>query len=132
MRKSKRADKVDAHIGRRIQFRRIMLGETQRGLGEKLGVSFQQVQRYELGANQVSASRLLALANLLDVPVTYFFETHLGEGSLLSPQIGAEDLSMLVTSKQSYQLLNAFNRVKDRRVRTELVQLACALAALSD
>ena len=65
---------VDVHVGGRIRQRRMLLGITQQTLGENLGITFQQVQKYEIGANRVSASRLWAISRLLGVPIGYFFE----------------------------------------------------------
>ncbi len=65
---------VDVHVGRRFRVRRTLLGLSQEKLGEALGLTFQQVQKYESGANRISASRLYQIGHLLDVPVSYFFE----------------------------------------------------------
>ncbi len=65
---------VDVHVGARIRQRRFLLGMTQQALASRLGVTFQQVQKYEVGANRVSASRLWEIARLLDVPIGFFFE----------------------------------------------------------
>jgi transcriptional regulator with XRE-family HTH domain len=67
---------VDIYIGRRIRVRRTLLGMSQAALGNKLGLTFQQVQKYERGANRVSGSRFVQLAAALDVPVSYFFDEH--------------------------------------------------------
>ena len=65
---------VDAHVGQRIRHRRWLVGMTQQQLAEKVGIKFQQIQKYETGANRVSASRLWDIAKTLDVPVAYFYE----------------------------------------------------------
>ncbi len=65
---------VDVHVGARLRVRRTLLGMNQTKLGEAIGVSFQQMQKYERGTNRISASRLYDLARLLDVPVEYFFD----------------------------------------------------------
>lgn len=68
------AHPVDVHVGARIRQRRLMLGMTQQALASRLGVTFQQLQKYEMGNNRVSASRLWDIARLMDVPISYFFE----------------------------------------------------------
>lgn len=65
---------VDVHVGRRIRHRRWMIGMTQQQLAERVGIKFQQIQKYETGANRVSASRLWDIASTLEVPVSFFFE----------------------------------------------------------
>lgn len=65
---------VDAHVGKRVRHRRWMMGMTQQQLGDKVGIKFQQVQKYETGMNRISASRLWDIAHALDVPIAYFFE----------------------------------------------------------
>lgn len=65
---------VDVHVGQRVRERRVLLGMSQQKLGEALGITFQQVQKYERGANRISSSRLFCLSETLDVPISYFFE----------------------------------------------------------
>ncbi len=72
--KSHGPDPVDVHVGARIRMRRVMSGMSQEKLGDALGLTFQQVQKYERGANRVSASKLWDLSNILDVPVSFFFD----------------------------------------------------------
>ncbi|WP_141680592.1 helix-turn-helix domain-containing protein, partial [Agrobacterium rubi] len=69
---------IDTHVGSRIRGRRAMLGISQATLGDSLGISFQQVQKYEKGTNRVGAGRLQRIAELLDVPITFFFEGDVG------------------------------------------------------
>src|ERR1700729_2418528 len=73
-RKSDRPHPTDVHVGSRVRLRRNMLGLSQEKLGEAIGLTFQQVQKYERGANRIGASRLLELARVLDIPVTFFFD----------------------------------------------------------
>ena len=70
----KKPNPIDTHVGSRIRLRRNMLGMSQEKLGESLGITFQQIQKYEKGTNRVGASRLQAIANILDVPVSFFFD----------------------------------------------------------
>ena len=69
----KRPNPIDVHVGSRIRLRRTMLGMSQEKLGESLGITFQQIQKYEKGTNRVSCSRLYEISQILDVPITYFF-----------------------------------------------------------
>src|SRR5262244_2816948 len=71
---SRRANPIDIHVGSRVRFRRMLLGMSQEKLGEKLGLTFQQVQKYEKGINRIGASRLFDLAQVLGVPVQFFYE----------------------------------------------------------
>src|SRR5436305_13608074 len=74
MAEEKRADDIDRHVGERVKMRRIMVGLSQGQLGEKLGITFQQIQKYEKGANRIGASRLYRTELILEVPVSNFFE----------------------------------------------------------
>src|SRR3954470_4257115 len=71
---SRRPNPIDVHVGSRVRFRRMLLGMSQEKLGEKLGLTFQQVQKYEKGINRIGASRLFDLAQVLGVPVQFFYE----------------------------------------------------------
>ena len=107
-------DQIDAHIGRRIAQRRSALGLTQGGLAERLGLSFQQVQKYEAGTNRVSASRLVRIADFLGASVLDFLPEG-AEAAEADPELG--------------RLTNAFSRIGDAEVRSALTRLATALAA---
>ena len=76
---------VDVHVGGRVRLRRMLLGMSQEKLGEHLGLTFQQVQKYEKGANRIGASRLFDIARVLDVPIGYFFEEMSEDTALKSP-----------------------------------------------
>jgi len=127
------ANPVDVHVGARVRLRRLMLRMSQDKLGETLGVTFQQVQKYERGANRVSASRLWGMADVLDVPVQYFFEglnTQAEAGGF-----GENDQTPLVydfiNSPDGVQLAAAFSRITDPKVRRQVLQLVRALAGES-
>src|SRR5690606_34025694 len=77
----KKPNPIDIHVGSRVRLRRNMLGMSQEKLGERLGITFQQVQKYEKGTNRVGASRLQAIASILDAPVSFFFEDAPGQGT---------------------------------------------------
>ena len=112
--------KTDIHIGRRLRERRIALGMSQSELAERLGISFQQVQKYESGANRISGSRLWDIATVLETPVAYFFEGL--EGGM---DEGAEEKPL---DRQTLELARAVNAIDDEGVKTQLVRLVKAFA----
>jgi len=100
---------------------------SQEKLGEHLGITFQQIQKYEKGTNRVSASRLQEIARILDVPVTFFFDGQDGEiGTHSSTGLGM--VEQFLTGRDSIDLVRAFNSLEDRAVRRALVELAVATA----
>ncbi|NBC31340.1 MAG: helix-turn-helix domain-containing protein [Alphaproteobacteria bacterium] len=120
-------DPVDVHVGMRLRQRRTLLGMSQEKLAKAFGVSFQQVQKYERGANRISASRLHLLTKTLDVPVSYFFE---GLPNDLAPTAaGVEEAEEpdQMTSRETLELVRAYYRIGDPSVRKRLVDLARAL-----
>ena len=119
-------DPVDVHVGMRLRQRRTLLGMSQEKLAKAFGVSFQQVQKYERGANRISASRLHLLTKILDVPVSYFFEglpTSVQERPLPSEPEAPDRM----TSRETLELVRAYYRILDPGVRKRLVDLARAL-----
>jgi transcriptional regulator with XRE-family HTH domain len=117
----------DVEVGRRIRARRLECWLSQQELAQGLGVSFQQVQKYEKGANRISAGRLLAICNLLQVPITFFYD------SAASPQSGEtrakpSRLFDLLDDSDTLQLAVAFDRLSDRNIRRAMVQLMEKLA----
>jgi len=115
---------VDAYIGARMRERRRALGITQERLGELLGVTFQQVQKYEKGVNRVGAARLQQIASALDVPVTFFYD---GDGKARE----VESL-LFLDSAFSLRLLRAYSKIKDQTVQRQLVSLMESIAANED
>jgi transcriptional regulator with XRE-family HTH domain len=95
---------VDIHVGKRVRHRRWMLGMTQQQLGERVGIKFQQVQKYETGMNRVSASRLWEIAEALDTPISYFFEG-IADESVAAPQAATQDL---YASREALDLVRAY------------------------
>jgi transcriptional regulator with XRE-family HTH domain len=117
----------DVEVGRRIRARRLECWLTQQELAQGLGVSFQQIQKYEKGANRISAGRLLAICNLLQVPITFFYD------SAAPPRSGEtrtkpSRLFDLLDNPDTLQLAVAFDRLPDRNVRRAMVQLMEKLA----
>lgn len=130
----KNPNPVDVHVGGRVRMRRILTDLSQEKLGEQLGLTFQQVQKYEKGSNRISASRLWQMAKILGVPVAFFFDD-LPEGN----EDGAQQLDFgesadegalmdFLSSTEGFQLNRAFSQIEDPNVRRKLVELAKALA----
>ena len=121
---------VDRHAGGRVRMRRMILGMSQEKLGEALGVTFQQVQKYEKGTNRISASRLQQMAAVLGVPVQFFFEgaprvsSQGSSGGDAAPGYVADFLS----TSEGVQLTRAFVRITDPKVRRQLISLVKAMA----
>jgi transcriptional regulator with XRE-family HTH domain len=109
------AGKPDIELGRRIRLRRVEQQISQSELGDKLGVSFQQVQKYEKGVNRVGAARLQQIATALDVPVTFFYD---GDGKTREV-----DSLLFLDSAFSLRLLRAYSKIKDQTVQRQLVSL---------
>jgi transcriptional regulator with XRE-family HTH domain len=118
---------IDKHIGSRVRARRITLGMSQEKLAEALGITFQQVQKYEKGTNRVGASRLLHIAGILDVRIEFFFEglPGLRAGGLPEDGIMAEFL----TIPESDRLVRGFLRLKDGEARKKVADLVDWLAS---
>ena len=115
------------HVGTRIRMRRQMISTSQEKLAKKLGITFQQVQKYEKGTNRVGASRLQAIASILGVPVAFFFEGSPGAGKT-HEGIVSDVLSDLLATNAGPDLVKAFARVRDPAVRKQIVQLVEAIA----
>jgi transcriptional regulator with XRE-family HTH domain len=122
---------IDRHVGSRVRMQRMLAGISQEKLGEALGLTFQQVQKYEKGTNRISASRLQQIAKMLGVPVAFFFEgAPAGEavaGSFTDTAATAYVADFLTTS-EGIQLSKAFVRIKSPRVRRRVIDLVEALA----
>lgn len=122
-------DPVDVHVGQRMRLRRIMLGMSQEKLGDAIGLTFQQVQKYERGANRISASRLYDLVHVLDVPVSYFFE-ELGasSGSESIDEHANEPLqSSPMLKRETLEFVRAYLRISDPRIKQTFFEFAKAL-----
>ncbi|WP_429123141.1 helix-turn-helix domain-containing protein [Ensifer sp. 4252] len=132
MENKKKPNPIDIHVGSRIRLRRTMLGMSQEKLGESLGITFQQIQKYEKGTNRVGASRLQNISGILNVPVSFFFEDAPGENTNASGLAEASSSNYVVdflSSSEGLQLNRAFVKITDPKVRRKLVDLVKALAA---
>ena len=127
---TKETNPVDHHVGARVRSRRIMLGMSQEKLGDALGVTFQQVQKYEKGANRIGASRLENISRVLEVPPSYFFDgmsgapnhTGFADEGALSPT------ASFLSTAEGMHLNRAFARIRDPKVRRRVIDLVIALA----
>ena len=114
-------NKVDRHIGLRLRSRRLAMQMTQTDLADALGVTFQQVQKYEKGSNRVSASTLMQLAETLKVPIAYFFEGLQPEGT--RGEGAHEEWVEFLAMPDGHALFNAFRNIEKREMRRALIDL---------
>ena len=120
------ANSTDVHVGSRVRMRRLMLNLSQTELGDALGLTFQQVQKYEKGTNRISASRLQQIASFLRVPVSFFFDG-LATSAKASKQMGdghsLADISKFTATSDGLSLIKAFMQIKNPTLRRRIVQL---------
>ena len=132
----KKPNPVDQHVGSRVRLRRMLLGMSQERLGESMGLTFQQVQKYEKGVNRIGASRLFQISEILDVPVQFFFEEapHSdGRKTLGMAEADSEAFILeFLNSREGLELNRAFVKIADSKVRKSVVDLVRALSASSD
>ena len=122
---------IDSAVGARLRAARVESQMSQAVLGEALGVSFQQIQKYEKGTNRISASRLRQIAAALDVPVTHFYDAAEGgfaDGGAAVTPIGLDGTAHSAAAKEGMRLVRAFGRIEDPVVRQRLVDLVEGLA----
>ena len=129
---------VDVHVGSRVRLRRTLLGMSQEKLGEAIGLTFQQVQKYERGANRIGASRLWDLSGVLDCPISFFFdEMHDNGGAVDAQGRGAPQQTPEnrdedpMNRRETLELVRAYYRIPDAPLRRKLFDLAKALASFS-
>ena len=122
---------TDKHVGSRVRMRRMMLSMSQEKLGDALGLTFQQVQKYEKGTNRIGASRLQQISNILQVPVSFFFEgapndglVEGGFGEAPSPAF----VSDFLATSDGLALTRSFMRIKDAKLRRRIVDLVEQIA----
>ncbi len=137
-----RPSPVDVHVGARIRLRRTLLGMSQERLGDALGLTFQQVQKYERGANRVGASRLFDLSRILDVPINFFYEnmTDATSAGGAAPRMatgfaeqqdgfGTDDT---LSKRETLELVRAYYRIVDPNVRKRMYDLMRSMAPTED
>ena len=132
MANKKQPNPIDIHVGSRVRLRRMMLGMSQEKLGESLGITFQQIQKYEKGTNRIGASRLQHIARVLSVPVSFFFEDAPGapadQPSGMAEPKSTHYVVDFLSSAEGLQLNKAFIRIKDSKLRRKIIDLVRALA----
>lgn len=125
---------IDRHVGSRVRLRRQILSMSQEKLGEELGVTFQQVQKYERGTNRIGAGRLWTLARVLDVPVAFFYEGVSAPAA--TPGFAEGDQTPIINdflqSSDGVALAQAFSRITDPKVRRRVLELVRSLADIDD
>lgn len=133
-RNARRANPIDGHVGGRVRLRRMLLGMSQEKLAEKLGLTFQQVQKYEKGINRIGASRLYELSQLLGVGVDFFYQdAPTGDAPPTGAPGFAEPSSEnyivdFLNSREGLELNRAFTRITDPKVRRSIIELVRSLA----
>lgn len=120
--------KVDVHVGKQLRMRRVMLGLSQETIGKAIGVTFQQVQKYERGVNRMGASRLYDFAKYLTIPVSYFFEGLEGMPATGVAEEPAPFEHDKMASRETLEMMRAYYRISDPNVRKRLFDMIKALA----
>ena len=122
---------VDIHVGSRVRLRRTLLGMSQEKLGNALGLTFQQVQKYERGTNRIGSSRLFLLSRILDVPVSFFFDDMSPE--IASGRVGFAEAAQAnfdqddLAKRETLELVRAYYKIRDAGVRKRLFDLVKAV-----
>lgn len=116
-------DPIDVHVGAKIRERRLVLGMSQETLGDRLKISFQQLQKYERGANRVSASTLHRLTQILDAPISYFFD-----GAPTDELVEVSHDSERLPKREELELMRDFSMITNRRLRDRIRRLVGAIA----
>jgi len=130
---AKAPNPVDRHVGSRVRMRRMMMGMSQEKLGDAIGLTFQQVQKYEKGTNRIGASRLQQIAHTLQVPVSFFFEGAPMEGAPLDADAPSPSfVSDFLASADGLALTKAFMQIKDSKLRRRIVDLVEGIASQTE
>lgn len=128
----KKANPVDAHVGYRVRLRRMLIGMSQERLGDLLGLTFQQVQKYERGINRIGAGRLYEVAEILGVPISFFYEGM--DGVQVPPENGSNGSEKpsavmdFLSSNEGIQLSTAYMGIKDVKVRRKILDLVRSIS----
>ena len=129
---TKAPNPVDKYVGSRVRMRRIMLGMSQEKLGEALGLTFQQIQKYEKGTNRVGASRIQQISEILQVPVSFLFEggpSGTLDGAGFAEGTSPSYVSDFLATSEGLALTRAFTRITDAKLRRSIVELVEQIAA---
>ena len=125
---------IDRHVGNRVRMQRVLMNMSQEKLGEALGITFQQIQKYEKGVNRISASRLQQISQTLKVPPSFFFQDTTGKGAVENPAAidGGAIISDFLSTTEGIQLNRAFARIADPKIRRKIIDLVVALGCEDD
>lgn len=128
----KKPNPIDTHVGSRVRLRRTMMGMSQEKLGEALGITFQQIQKYEKGTNRIGASRMQQISATLKVPVSFFFQDAPIEGGMSANGMADAGATTYVadflSSPEGIQLNRAFVRITNPAIRKKVVEMVKTLA----
>ena len=127
---TKAPNPMDKHVGSRVRMRRMMLNMSQEKLGDALGLTFQQVQKYEKGTNRICASRLHRIANILGVSIDFFYDGaphSQGAAGGFAENPSSTYVSDFLSTSEGVQLMKAFLNIKDPKVRRKVIELIAAL-----
>ena len=129
--RARRADNRDMEVGRRVRSRRLECRLSQTELADGIGVTFQQVQKYEKGTNRIGAGRLERISEKLGVPISFFFDNVEGAsaGAPRDPKKGKDSVFELIQTSDAVRIVKAFHRIKSAKVRAMLVGMAEEMAA---
>ena len=133
--KRKSPDPMDLHVGSRVRLRRMMLSISQDKLGDALGLTFQQVQKYEKGTNRIGAGRLFHMSKILNVPINFFYEDFGNETQELigfaedPKEDSMGDFMGLLSTSEGVQLCKSFSSIKDNKIRRKVLDLIKTLAS---
>ncbi len=125
-----RPDPVDAHVGSRLRLRRTLLGMSQEKLGNAVGLTFQQIQKYERGLNRIGSSRLYQFSKVLDVPVSYFFDEmpgNMGSQPSLAGQVESAAHDENMSRRETLELVRAYYKIDNRNTRRRIYELIKAV-----
>jgi transcriptional regulator with XRE-family HTH domain len=126
--RARRADNRDAEVGRRVRSRRLECRLSQTELAERIGVTFQQVQKYEKGVNRIGAGRLQRISEALEVPISFFFSGNASGSAAKEAATGSESVFGFLQTSGSVRIVKAFHKIRSRKARQLLVEMAEELA----
>lgn len=129
-------DKVDVHVGSRLRVRRTLLGISQEKLAHAIGLTFQQIQKYERGLNRISAGRLYQFSRILDIPISYFYDNMATETSGSGPGMSdtkqdgfqVDDTKDFMDKKETINLLRAYYSIEDENIRKDMLRFIKSMA----
>jgi len=119
---------IDKHVGSRVRLRRTSLGVTQEKLAEALGLTFQQVQKYEKGINRIGAGRLQTISRILDAPLSYFYDGSPAAANGFGETQQVDAVTEIILTAEGVQLVRAFTSIEDARLRKSILDVVLAAA----